>query len=1176
MEREWTSAQKDAIEARGGPLLVSAAAGSGKTAVLVERVIKRITDPKDPIDADRLLVVTYTKAAAAEMRGRIADKLSELLEEEPDSLFLQRQQLLLSRAHISTVHSFCQELLREHFSAVGISPDFRIADESELSVLQNETLDMILNLFYEKNDPVFYQLLDAFSAGRDDHLLRNILFKLYDFVRSHPFPSRWLREKAAMYDCQNIRQSVWGDVITQFAQQTFSYAISITQHSTRLLESADEKLRAASMPAFLSDREMLEALLKSLQNDSWDDFSQKIQMASFERLSTPRGYSDDSIKIAVAENRKEVKSGIEDLKAIFAPSEAECLEDLQQLKPLVEKLFAILEEFHTALQQKKAERKMADFGDLEHWALQLLVEETPEGYQKTSAAEEISNQFDEIMVDEYQDTNETQDLLFRAVSKDETNLFMVGDVKQSIYSFRQAMPELFLRRREKSAEYHRDHAQFPACITLDRNFRSHFGITESVNFFFRQLMSREVGQMEYTEKESLVCGAEYPERKDPALELDVLQYSAEETDHFLEAECRRIAEKIFEWTATNSVTENGQMRPAQYREICILLRSANQYAPVYADELGKLGIPAWADAGKGFFDAPEVRAVLSLLQTIDNPLNDLSLLALLMGPIGGFSLDEMADIRAKSKDSSLFASLQKAAAEGNKRILSFLKQLSLWRNFAAALPSDQLIGALYEETGYADIVLAMENGTQRLANLRLLQERARSYEDSGHNGLSGFLRFLERLKNQGQDIPMAETLSESANVVRIMSIHKSKGLEFPIVILAGCSRKFHTEKDTVLLHPQMGLGIQLRAAGKEYRVKTLPWQANAILLRQEGMSEELRVFYVALTRAKEKLLLLCSEKDPEKTLSSLACKMGEKNQIPPFAVQHADCLSDWILLCALRHPDSKKLRELSSMDCKVLPCDASWKVELIHDQPFEPEQNEACKIEMPPADPKLLEELMRYTQYQYPYRDLGAVRAKTAASELAEKPFQKQYAAMSRPAFLGKKGLTPAERGTALHAFLQFADWKILKENAQGELERLIKEGFLTSEQANAVDLSAVMGFCQTSVFDRIQRSPRVLREYRFSVEIPAKRLDQKLTGSMAQEPVVLQGAIDCAFEENNGIILMDYKTDHVQSAEELWNRYQGQLLLYREALEKCLGLPVTECLLYSFALHKEIRETTN
>ncbi|MEE8705624.1 MAG: UvrD-helicase domain-containing protein, partial [Oscillospiraceae bacterium] len=442
MEREWTSAQKDAIEARGGPLLVSAAAGSGKTAVLVERVIKRITDPKDPIDADRLLVVTYTKAAAAEMRGRIADKLSELLEEEPDSLFLQRQQLLLSRAHISTVHSFCQELLREHFSAVGISPDFRIADESELSVLQNETLDMVLNLFYEKNDSVFYQLLDAFSAGRDDHLLRNILFKLYDFVRSHPFPSRWLREKAAMYDCQTIRQSVWGDVIIQFAQQTFSYAISITQHSMRLLESADEKLRAVSMPAFLSDREMLEALLKSLQNDSWDDFSQKIQMASFERLSTPRGYSDDSIKIAVAENRKEVKSGIEDLKAIFAPSEAECLEDLQQLKPLVEKLFAILEEFHTALQQKKAERKIADFGDLEHWALQLLVEETPEGYQKTSAAEEISNQFDEIMVDEYQDTNETQDLLFRAVSKDETNLFMVGDVKQSIYSFRQAMPEL--------------------------------------------------------------------------------------------------------------------------------------------------------------------------------------------------------------------------------------------------------------------------------------------------------------------------------------------------------------------------------------------------------------------------------------------------------------------------------------------------------------------------------------------------------------------------------------------------------------------------------------------------------------------------------------------------------------------------------------------------------------
>ena len=1174
MNRNWTPGQLDAIRARGGTLLVSAAAGSGKTAVLVQRAIERITDEKNPTDADRLLVVTFTKAAAAEMRGRISEELSRLLEADPFNTRLQRQQLLLSRSHISTVDSFCSDLVRQNFYKLGIPPDVRVLDDSEISVLRAEAAGETLEEFYEKDDAVFYAFVESFASGRDDAAVAGTVGRLYDFVRSHPFPKRWLAEKAALYESSAATsETVWGKTILSFAADAAEYSEALLRDAVSLMAD-DEAVSKAYGEAFRGDLAGIGALREAISAGDWDRVMRLSGNFEWQKLKPLRGRSDDPLKNRVSAARKEAKATVSKIASLFGDSDRQCREDIARLCPVVKKLFEVTMRFSELLSKKKKERSAADFSDLEHWALDLLVRETENGYERTPVAEELAGQFDEIMVDEYQDTNETQDLIFTAVSRDGGNLFMVGDVKQSIYRFRQAMPQIFLHKRAEFPLYDRTKDQYPACVVLDRNFRSRAGVTDAVNFVFSQLMSRQAGELDYTDEEKLVPQASYPPSPDDvSAELDVIDLSASEEDKdVISAESRRIAELIYGMMdGTPRITEQGKLRPAGYRDFCVLLRSANRPAHEYVRELTALGIPAWADTAGGFFDTYEAGIALSLLQAVDNPIQDIPLLSVMMSPVYGFTADDMAKIRMTERNGRLYPAVVLAAQEGNAKAADFLRQIEGFRTLAASMPSDRLIRTVFEKTGLFEMVQAMPNGELRLANLRLLLQYAKNYETSGYNGLTGFLRFLGRLRRNNGDLSAAASLTESANVVRVMSIHHSKGLEFPVCIVAGCAHRFNRESPSVLLHPELGLGARLKdETGVRYN--TMPRDAVSLELTRDDMSEELRVLYVAMTRAKEKLVLVATLRDAEKTLSRLAMKITPGKRIQPYVVRSASSIADWLLLCALRHPDGHELRSLAgASDDIVVPSEEKWGIQLFRQEEKAEQTEEPEPIPAAKPNPELEKQIADQISYRYPYAPLSGICAKAAASELAGKRFEARYAATSRPAFLGEKGLTPAERGTALHAFLQFADYQAAAADLQGELKRLTEEKFITPEQAAAVDPEQAKVFFASDLMKRIAASGRYEREVRFTEEIPAGKINPELPAPMSEEGVVVQGAADLLFEEGGELVLVDFKTDRVSEAAALWERYRSQLQIYRDAFEKSTGKRVKECILYSFSMNRTV-----
>ena len=1170
MGRNWTPAQHDAIYARGGSLLVSAAAGSGKTSVLVQRLLQRLTDPLHPVAADRLLVVTFTKAAAAEMKSRITREIGALLEQEPDNIHLQRQQILLNRAHISTIHSFCSELVRENFYKLGISPDFRILEENETLLLRQEVITAVLDGYYEKRDGLFYELADTFSVGRDDGRIAQMVQLLYDFTRSHPFPDRWLSETARSYStAAPVEKTPWGKTVLNFAGQAVDYCCSLVKNSLELMEASPD-IQAAYEEAYLSDLAGLMDIEKAIEAENWNLLVELCGDFFYKRLKSLKGAKEDPVRLAVAANRDEVKATLKRLGVLFCGTETACREDLRRLSPLVEKLFEVVRTYSARLDEEKAKKKAADFGDLEHWALRLLVKDTAQGPEWTPEALELSQRFEEVMVDEYQDTNEAQDMIFRALSRNSENLFLVGDVKQSIYGFRQAMPQLFLRRRRAYPLYQRDAEQYPACIVLDRNFRSAVGVTDAVNFVFRQLMSRETGDLDYSGDEELVPAADYPPGP-AAMRLDILDLSAGEEEEMVAAEARHLAGMILELTAQESVLDGGEERPLAFSDITILLRSANEYAYQYVKELRAYGVPATADTAVGFFSAPEVAAVLAFLRVIDNPMQDIPLLSVLMGPVYGFTADDMARLRIHEKSKNIYLMLAGAVKE-DERVAGVLKDIERLRMLAAAMTSDQLINELYERTGFPEVVQAMENGELRLANLRLLLDYARKYEASGYNGLSGFVRFLDRLERQKQDLSAAAS-EGTVNAVRIMSIHRSKGLEFPICIVAGCARRFNKDHGEVLLHPQLGFGCRLPDSETGGRITTLPHEAIALELDREEMSEELRVLYVAMTRAKQRLIMLTSVKGVDKVLARLASKLPRAERLQPYVVRGCGSISDWLILCALRHPSGSALRERAGMgERPPLPAKEAWEIRILRGEQTGAREEAQARQEppasgLPEQDQDLLQSFERLFRYQYPYQELASLQAKVTASGLAEETEQESFEASSRPAFMEKGGLTPAEKGTALHAFLQFADFARAAGSPQEELERLVGGRFLTREQAGAVDLAKIEQFFASDLGTRLLHAKNVLREYRFTVELPAREAAPELSAEWADQKVVLQGAIDCAFEEDGAFVILDFKTDRVKSSQELRGRYEVQLSLYRRALQQCTNQKVKECLLYSFHL---------
>ncbi|MCI9414925.1 MAG: helicase-exonuclease AddAB subunit AddA [Clostridiales bacterium] len=1188
-ERRWTPEQRRCIEARGGTVLVSAAAGSGKTSVLVARLVGLITDAEHPIDVDRLLVVTFTKAAAAEMKQRIAAELSRLIAANPGSRRLQRQQMLLPRASIGTVHGFCSGLLREHFQLLDLSPRFRVGEEAEISLLRQEAVTEVLEELYTEENPAFLELSEVMGTGRDDRRLIAAVRRLYDFIQSHPWPDQWLVDKAALFE-ENVplADTVWArEVIDRVRQVLFSSAALL--HKAGELAAGEPKMADAYGHTLRQEEEALAAAARRMAEGCWDDRLKLVRElpACFGRLGALRKYEDEPRKERVTALRDEAKKQVKLLPDLFCGNEVQCREDIAVTGRQIASLFEVVRRYTARFGEKKRQKRLVDFNDLEHLALRLLVERKEEGgLIRTPLAAELAERYEQVLVDEYQDTNAAQDALFSALSRAETNLFFVGDVKQSIYGFRQAMPELFIRRRARYSEWgEKETPAFPASITLGHNFRSRREVTDAVNFVFRQIMGARTGGIDYDRREELVPAAAYPPGEDCETELTIVDGGTrEEEDDRDPAEARVVAARIRELMQTFRPADGEKgTRPLKWGDICILLRSKSAHAAAYVDELNRCGVPAWTAAAGGFFDAPEIASAVSLLRSVDNPAQDIPLLSALVSPVAGFDPDDLAELRLLTRDGGLYHALRRYARRGadpslRERCLSFLALLDRFRGLAATLPADRLIYRLYEETGLAAAARAGRHGGRRLANLRLLHEYARRFEQGGFRGLSSFMRYLDRLEQQDSELaPAAPT--GAADAVRVMSIHNSKGLEFPVVFLAGLGGQFNDEstRSDLLLHPETGAGMVRREPESGRQYNTLPRQGVALAIRRSERAEELRVLYVAMTRAREKLCLVMTRKDPEADLIRLAASLpgGEAagGRMPPRLVLSARSMGDWLLTAALRHPSGALLRQMAGAeDLPLLPAEEPWRIEVIRSP--KAEEIEQAAPAPAQADPALVRLITERLTWAYPHGALTRVPSKLAASELSHRRLGRENIASRRPAFLSESGLTPAERGTALHTFMQFADYAAAADAPERERDRLVERGFLTEQQGAALPFSRIRGFFGGELYRRMTASASLRREVPFTVDLPAETLlDTEAAdgGELAGEKVVIQGIADCVFEEDGGLVIVDYKTDRVKSGGELAARYREQLQVYAYALERVYGLPVKECLLYSFSLSRAV-----
>lgn len=1166
-----TPEQRTAIEGKG-TILVSAAAGSGKTAVLVERVINHLTNSQKPIDADRLLIVTFTNAAAAEMRARIEKRLNEEINKNPGNPKLLRQQLLMSKAVISTIDSFCIELVRDNFQHLSIQPDFKIADPSAMEPLKEKAITEVFENHYNQNDPGFFALLDAVGSDYGDNVLKDFVLKIYDSSRAMPFPEKWFEKIEGMYkNISDLNETYWAEILFDYAKHMVKTAADDARNVLNKM-SRNEKIFNAYGAAFCAIIDQLNMLYEKLENKDWDgayDFIESFDIPAFKPL---RNFDDERLKSSASMVKNSIKEMVKkDLKKLFLTGSQTQLERLTELSPHISKLMELVREFAEQLKTECRSRNVLSFDAVEHLALKLLVEDQDGEIKPTEIAREIAQRYDEVLVDEYQDTNNLQDTLFYALSDNGSKLFLVGDVKQSIYGFRYANPENFMIRKQAYPPY--DGKTSPSKILLKNNFRSRGEVCEFINFFFSIFMSRNSGGVDYTHEEMLIPLAQYPESPQPSVELYLLQKGEEDSAELQEA--RFIADYIQNAVESGMLLQDKKdpekLRRAEYGDFTILLRTIKGKAAVYFNELRSRGIPVSSSVG-GFLDSAEIITMASLLKAIDRPSDDVAVLSVLMSPIFSFTDTEIAEIRVNNTDCNIISSITQAAQNGNAKCAEFLEKLRSFRTLANTLPVGQLIKRLYDITGYAEIVLAAEDGERRRANLLQLISYATEFENSGYKGLSAFIGFLDRLKDS-DGLKSAEAV-KSQNTVRIMSIHASKGLEFPVCIIANCGMKFNT-RDSIsqlVLDEFAGIGFKYIDEENGVRKNVISRAIIALLANNRMVSEEMRLLYVAMTRAKEKLVLITTESKPEEKLSNLGLKLERSwadNRLSETFIMSANSYADWILSAALIHPSCSDFRALAGAD--IIPAETRglFKAQIINELP-ECTETRAEIPQMPQVDDQFYQQIKQRLSYTYPYDALNKIAAKSSVSKLVHESDSKQYDFNSRPAFMLKSGLTPAERGTANHKFMQFADYNKAAQDIQAEVERLYEWEYISFEEAQAIDVKSIERFFKSELFKRIKSSNNVKRELRFLTEIPVGEIEPGIPDNIKNEYVVVQGVVDCVFDEDGQLVIVDFKTDRL-SEKELIAEYSKQLEIYAKSLSKNYKKLVKECYLYSFYLNRAI-----
>ncbi|MCR4926298.1 MAG: UvrD-helicase domain-containing protein [Clostridiales bacterium] len=878
MSTEWTKAQQDAIDARGGTLLVSAAAGSGKTAVLVERVIKQITSTVNPCSVDKLLVVTFTKAAAAEMRSRLCKAIDEVLINDKNNKALLKQKMLLPYADISTIDSFCNDLVKQNFYKLGIEPDFQILSEENKKSLMRDVVNKIIAERYSKpNKEVFLTLSQTIGDGKNDDRLADEIINLYEYTRAFPFSEKWLEKQLSAFDSNiDIEKSEWGRVVLEYIKSAIEYCMQIQKNA--LKNTDEEVLLERYVPAILLDYCGLEKIygLTDERAFSWDKLRDAVLGFKNEKVKAlPKGYDSEQTDL-LKEVRSKVDKVMKKIKGFMPCTEAEFKEDIESLYLLVKELFELVNAFSDEIGKEKAKISSYDFSDIEHFALDLLVEGVDEATGepiKTELAKMLSAKYQEIYIDEFQDTNEAQNMLFKALSNN--NLFMVGDVKQSIYGFRQAMPEIFTAMKDEFDFYNSKNPKYPAKIYLDKNFRSTFGIISMVNFFFKKIMSNEYGGIDYNYEEELVPNDENKQGSDSDVEFlfvqgDKLQ-DCDDMDKD-EIQARVISEYIKNEIKSGKIikTKTGERR-VSFKDFAIILRGKKNVSK-YAEVLNDNGVPAFANVTGSLFETKEISYIISLLKVIDNPLQDIPLMSVMLSPLYSFTTDDIAKIRCENKNIPLYSSVLQYRNE-DKRFDDFINNIEYLRSLSATYRTDEIIRKIYYSTEYEAMVQAMGDAQQRKANLQLLLENATDFESRGYKGLSAFLCYIEKIQKEKSNVSAACVVSENADVVKVMTIHSSKGLEFPYCIIGNCANSFGNSKSTVKLNTKYGIGLK-RIVNECIKAETMPSLAVKLAQKKADISEELRIFYVAMTRARNKLVFVSFEKNLEKQIKDIAMETG--------------------------------------------------------------------------------------------------------------------------------------------------------------------------------------------------------------------------------------------------------------------------------------------------------------
>ncbi|WP_131006162.1 helicase-exonuclease AddAB subunit AddA [Clostridioides difficile] len=1269
---KWTKEQLEVIESRECNLLVAAAAGSGKTAVLVERIIQMITSRENPIDIDKLLVVTFTNAAASEMRERIGDAIGKALDENPENKHLQNQLVLLNKSSITTIHSFCLDVIKSNFHRISLDPNFRIGDQTECAILKQEAIEEVFEDLYEERDEGFLNLVESYAERGGDKEVQDIILGIYSFAMASPEPKKWLIDSAERFNIDenfDFSQSIWARAILDTVKIEINGLCLNMERALKEVESIEELETFAEK---LSVEYKKIADISQACNKSWDEAYKKMASMSFEnyvkgvkRISKDApSYIKESKEKAKTIRDKTKKSLESIVSATFNKDNDSIREEIKYLYNIVKPISNVVLRFEEEYSNKKREKGIIDFNDIEHFALNILTDVDEKGnIVPSDIAVGYRNKFYEIFIDEYQDSNLVQEVLLKAVANTETpNRFMVGDVKQSIYRFRQAKPELFLQKynnyNDKKGSSHRK-------IMLYKNFRSREEVVDAVNYIFENIMNENMGEIEYTEKERLNLGANFNVdtdeksiiggateihliQKDNKLDDDIIndkddrinnkenEIEEEEKLDNIQLEARMVGNIIKDLMKVNGdgkiqkVYDKGidGYRPVEFRDIVILLRATSAWASVFADELMNMDIPTYADVGVGYFDTIEIKTILSLLQIIDNPMQDIPLISVLKSPIFGFTPEDLIDIRVQSKD-KIFYEVLKSTAEYDgftdsqnenesefipseeciNKSKDFLIKLKEFKEKSMYMSTDEFIWYLYTRTGYYAYVGALPGGSQRQANLKVLFERAKQFEETSLKGIFNFVNFIEKLKKSSSDMGSAKTLGENANVVRIMSIHKSKGLEFPVVICSAMGKNFNTQdfKKSILYHHNLGYGPQFVDYERRISFPSIAKEALKSKINIENLSEEMRVLYVAFTRAKEKLIITGSTRNIQDSIKRWSNGVESLDTISQYEILKGKNFLDWIMPCVLKHRDLSNLLEEVGLDAVFsVEHNSKWYgklwnkndvlVEKKSDEEKESIEEILEKIDVDSPDSDYYNEIEEKLNYIYPYEFSTRKPATISVTEI--KKIQNNYeeelintifeqkVILKKPLFIQNKEerekISGTEIGTIVHLVMEVLDLKNVSSvnDIKSQIRGFVSKGIITEKQASIVNPYKIYKFFASNIGKRMLNAEFINREKSIYAQVNMKDIyiyeklinndDKKLYNN---ESVMLRGIVDAYFEEDNQIVLVDYKTDFVneENINQIIEKYKKQLDLYADIIETLTGKSVKEKCIYLFGVDEAV-----